>query len=318
MENLGERPEELVAHGRHRRVMLRTFLFGGSSDKPVPGLGQNPKEGVTFDYYLDKEADSLNLELEVIHSGKLIRSITNKQPKEFKTWPGGPSKPQVLPSKKGFNRFTWDFRKEDIPAVDKVFVYGNYAGSSVGPGTYMLRLTLEGLTSETQVTILPNPKVKASMKDFEDQQSVLGRIESTLTAIHEAVNEMRSAKSQLENYGKLLKDNEKAESLVEKGKDLINRITTWEQNLIQPKQKTFQDVINFNNKLNAQLMHLKSYIDTADPVVTEGAKERLQDLLAQWKTFADERNTIVDNEMVAYNTLYAELGFPAIIMQDKK
>ena len=83
------------------------------------------------------------------------------------------------------------------------------------------------------------------MKDFEDQQSVLGRIESTLTAIHEAVNEMRSAKSQLENYGKLLKDNEKAESLVEKGKDLINRITTWEQNLIQPKQKTFQDVINF-------------------------------------------------------------------------
>ena len=88
------------------------LLFGGSSDKPVPGLGQNPKEGVTFDYYLDKEADSLNLELEVIHNGKLIRSITNKQPKEFKTWPGGPSKPQVLPSKKGFNRFTWILEKK--------------------------------------------------------------------------------------------------------------------------------------------------------------------------------------------------------------
>ncbi len=292
------------------------LIFGGSSDKPIPGLGQNPKQGVTFDYYLDKAADSLDLELEVMHNGRLIRSITNKKPKDFKTWPGGPSKPQVLPSKFGYNRFTWDFRKENIPAIDKVFVYGNYAGSRVGPGTYMLRLTLEGLTSETQVTILPNPKVTASNKDFEDQQAVLDQIEESITAIHDAVNEMRSAKSQLENYAGLLKDNQQAASLLEKGKDLINRIDTWEQNLIQPKQKTFQDVINFNNKLNAQLMHLKGYVDTADPVVTQGAKERLKDLLAMWKTFSDERDTIVDDEMEQYNTLYTQLGLPAIIMKD--
>lgn len=294
------------------------LIFGGSSDKPIPGLGQNPKQGVTFDYYLDKSADSLDLELEVMHNGKLIRSISNKKPKDFKSWPGGPSKPQVLPSKKGYNRFTWDFRKENIPAIDKVFVYGNYAGSRVGPGTYMLRLTLEGLTSETQVNILPNPKVATSIKDFEDQQMILGQIEHTITAIHEAVNEMRSAKSQLENYGRLLKDNENATSLIEKGKGLIERIDNWEQHLIQPKQKTFQDVINFNNKLNAQLMHLKGYVDTADPVVTEGAKERLRDLLAMWKTFSEDRNEIVDNEMEAYNSLYSQLGIPALILDDKQ
>ncbi|MGB5500515.1 MAG: glycosyl hydrolase, partial [Maribacter sp.] len=56
-------------------------IFGGSTDKPVPGLGQNPKSGVTFDYYLDKKADSLDLELEVMFNGKLLRTITNKKPK---------------------------------------------------------------------------------------------------------------------------------------------------------------------------------------------------------------------------------------------
>jgi len=293
------------------------LLFGGSSDKPVPGLGQNPRQGVTFDYYLDKEADSLDLELEVIYNGKLIRTLTNKKAEDFKTWPGGPSKPQVLPAKKGYNRFTWDFRKENIPAVDKVFVYGNYSGSRVGPGTYLLRLTLDGLTSETQVNILPNPKVNASLKDFEEQQAILIRIEKSLTAIHEGVSEMRSAKSQLENYNRLLKDSETAESLIEKGKELIKRIDNWEQNLIQPKQKTFQDVINFNNKLNAQLMHLKGYVDTADPIITNGAGERLNDLMILWKTFSDERDDIIDVEMAAYNNLYSQLGLPAIIVEDK-
>ena len=291
------------------------LIFGGSSNKPIPGLGQNPKQGVTFDYYLDKEADSLELELQVLHNGKLIRTITNKKPKDFKSWPGGPSKPQVLPSKKGYNRFTWDFRKENLPAVDKVFVYGNYGGSRVGPGTYQLRLTLEGLTSETEVTVLPNPKVNASMEDFREQQELLNSVENTIKDVHEAVNDMRSAKAQLEHYGKLLKENEPAKTLLEKAKELIERIDKWEQNLIQPKQKTFQDVINFNNKLNAQLMHLKGYVDTAEPKVTQGAKQRLNDLLSEWSKYARERNSIVDVEMAAFNKMYEELEIPAIIIK---
>ena len=291
------------------------LIFGGSTDKPVPGLGQNPKSGVTFDYYLDKEADSLDLELEVMYNGKLIRTYTNKKPKDFKSWPGGPSKPEALPSKKGYNRFTWDFRTATLPAVDKVFVYGSYAGSRVSPGTYDLRLTLEGLTSETEVTVLKNPNVEGTKADYDEQQATLGKIEGAIKNIHESVSAMRSAKSQLKGYAKLLKGNEQAKELVEKGESLIQRIDTWEQNLIQPNQKTFQDVINYNNQLNAEFMELKSYVDTAEPKVTEGAKERLKDLLTAWKTFENERDAIVEKEMQSYNELFRKLQLPAIIME---
>ena len=290
------------------------LIFGGSTDKPVPGLGQNPKSGVTFEYYLDKDADTLDLELEIMHKGKLIRTYTNKKQKDFKSWPGGPSKPQALPAKKGYNRFTWNFRKATLPAVEKVFVYGSYAGSRVGPGTYTLRLTLDGLTSETEVNILPNPKVKGSTAEYAEQQAVLDRIEGAIKSMHESVSAMRSAKSQLEGYAKLLKENEKAADLLEKGKSLIERIDSWEQNLIQPKQKTFQDVINFNNQLNAEFMELKSYVDAPEPKVTQGAKERLADLMADWNVYETERNTIVDDEMQSYNQLYKELGIPALIL----
>ncbi|WP_435624343.1 VPS10 domain-containing protein [Flagellimonas sp.] len=292
------------------------LIFGSSPEKPVPGLGQNPKTGVILDYYLPEKADSLDLKLEVLQNSKVIRTITNKKPKDFKSWPGGPPKPVVLSSKKGFNRFAWDFRKERIPAIDKVFVFGNYNGSRVGPGTYTLRLTLEGNAVEAQAKVLANPKIEASLADYSEQQQMLNQIENAITSMHDAVNQMRSAKKQLLSYDTLLKDNENAQELVKLGDSLVKRIKTWEENLIQPNQKTFQDVINFHNQLNADFMHLKGFVDSPEPQVTEGAKERLRDLLGKWNTFENEKKAIVDNEMAKYNAMYQQLNLPAILLKD--
>ncbi len=291
------------------------LLFGGSTDNPVPGLGQNPKQGVTIDYYLGQKLDSAELTLEVLQNNEVIRTYSSKKPKDFSSWPGGPSKPEVLPAKQGYNRFTWDFRKESLPAVDKVFVYGNYEGSRVAPGTYGLRLTLGEAVSETTVNVLPNPKVSATAAEYEEQQMFLDQIAKAITDMHEAVNQMRSAKNQLSAYEKLLKDNDAAKDLVDKGKELLERINTWEENLIQPKQKTFQDVINFHNQLNAEFMNLRDYVDAAEPKVTNGARERLADLLVNWSTFEQEKNAIVATEMNAYNALYKSLNLPAIILE---
>ena len=290
-------------------------IFGGVS-KAV-GQGTNPRSGVTFDYYLDQDADTLSLKLEVLQGTEVIRTYSNKKPKGFKSWPGGPSKPQVLPSKKGFNRFTWNFNREAIPAINKVFVFGGHGGSSVAPGNYTLRLTLEDETVETQATILPNPAIQSTPQDFAEQQEILVKIEATLRDMHESVNQMRSAKSQLSNYAKLLKGNTDAKPLLEKGKELLKRINSWEENLIQVKQKTFQDVINFNNKLNSQLIRLKSYIDQADPKVTQGTKELYNDLMDDWQVYKNERDAIINTEMKAYNSLYRSLDIPALILKSK-
>jgi len=289
-------------------------IFNGSGKRPR--LGQNPKSGITFDYYLGEFKDSLNLKLEILEKGTVIRTITNETQKDFKSWPGGPSKPVVLPAKKGYNRFTWDMTREVLPAVDKVFVFGGHGGSTVAPGTYTLRLSGIGQVSEIQAIIRPNPKVQATKADFEDQQAVLKQIEATVRDIHESVNQMRSARKQLKSYAILLEGEDRAQDLLEKGDGLIERIDTWERNLIQPDQKTFQDVINFNNKLNAQLLHLKGFIDTDEPKVTQGAKERLRDLMVDWKAYTDERDTIINSEMAAYNTAFKALDLPAIILKD--
>lgn len=292
-------------------------LFTSASGEPVSNMGQNPKQGVIIDYFLKNEADTTALTLEVLNnSGKVIRTYTNKKPDNFKSWPGGPKKPQVLPSKAGVNRFIWDFRKESLPAVDNVFVFGDYNGSHVAPGTYQLKLTLNNQSKITEVTILPDKRIKASKADFEAQQQFLNTIETTVTDIHESVNRMRSAKKQLKKYSNLLKEEKKAAGLVSLADTLILQINTWEENLIQSKQKTFQDVINFNNQLNAELMYLKSFADTADPKLTDGAKQRLTDLLADWAKYTAIRNQIINNDMAGFNKKFEELKIPAIILKN--
>ncbi|WP_372946041.1 glycosyl hydrolase, partial [Muriicola sp.] len=186
------------------------MIFGGSTDRPVPGLGQNPKSGVTIDYYLDEKTDSIPLTLEVIKNGETLRLYSSKADKDVKSWPGGPSKPEVLPAKKGYNRFTWDFRRDPVPAVDMVFVYGNYAGSRVAPGVYQLRLSLGDRIAETQVNVLKNPYVEATSADYAEQQKMLTDIETMISNIHRAVNEMRSVRKQVKAYKTLLKDNRRA------------------------------------------------------------------------------------------------------------
>jgi cell fate (sporulation/competence/biofilm development) regulator YlbF (YheA/YmcA/DUF963 family) len=295
-----------------------TYLFtGGYSENPSPGMGQNPRSGVILDYYLAAVPDSAKVTMEILEGGEVIRTYTNQPPKDFKSWPGGPPKPQVLPAKPGYNRFVWDFRRETLPAVENVFVMGDYRGSRVAPGTYTVRLSQEGVRAEQSFTILPNPKVSASPAAYAAQQEALVRIDDAIRDMHGAVGQLRGVKSQLKTHQALLEDNEKASELLEKGAALQEDISTWEENLIQPRQKTFQDVINYNNQLNAELMNLRSYIDVAEPELTQGANERLSDLLGEWNKMALERDTIVNTGMSQYNALYRQLELPALIMGEK-
>ncbi|MDX1471958.1 MAG: glycosyl hydrolase, partial [Flavobacteriaceae bacterium] len=292
-------------------------FFNGSTDQFVPGLGQNPKAGVAIDYYIGEKSDSLDLKLQVLQNGKVIREITNKPPKDFKSWPGGPGKPEVLPAKEGYNRYYWDFSRDPLPAVENVFVYGSYSGYSVGPGDYTIKMFYNGAEHITTTTVLPNPNIEATAADYKEQQEVLQSIATAIKNIHNSVSSIRSAQKQLKTYKSLLKDNEAASELVKKGDSLIKRIDKWEQQLIQPKQETFQDVINFQNMINAEFMELMGYVDSPDPKVTQGAKQRLQDLLSEWRKYEKEKNDIINNEMAEYNQMYDSLGLPAIIYEEK-
>ncbi|MFQ5448059.1 MAG: glycosyl hydrolase, partial [Saprospiraceae bacterium] len=131
--------------------------------------------------------------------------------------PGGPPPPQVLPAKPGLNRANWDLRRETLPAVDGVFVMGDYRGHFVAPGYYLLRLFSATDTVEAAVRVLPDPRLDASHSDFAEQQSLLAHIETAVKDIHQSVNRLRSVKKQLNDRLELLRKMEQQDSLVKQG-----------------------------------------------------------------------------------------------------
>ena len=150
------------------------------------------------------------------------------------------------------------------------------------------------------------------MADYNLQQDMLISIEQVIKDIHESVNDMRSVKSQIKHYEYMLNGRNDAQEIIELGKEIIVKIDEWEAVLIQSDQKTYQDVINFHNQLNAQWMNLKDYVDSADPVLTSGAIDRFNDLKAEWSLYRQAKDQIIHKEMEQFNQLYKKLDLPSI------
>ncbi|MEM6319244.1 MAG: glycosyl hydrolase [Bacteroidota bacterium] len=281
-------------------------------------LGKNPLNGVSIDYFLPEKLDSTTLTLTVFdEKGNEIRTYSSEKDKNFKKYEGGPSPAKVLPTKQGVNRFVWDFRRNSVPAIPNVFVNGSYAGSSVAPGKYRLRLSDGTNQSEASVTILPDPRLDAQPADFAAQQLLLGQIDVALLDIHQSVNAMRKVQSQLKSQQEILEENPDAKPLLAKSEAVIAALKDWESQLIQPKQKTFQDVINFPNQLNSHFMNLKSKIDSHDPRPTKGVQMRLKELLSEWEASKNTLTHIIDKEIATYNQMYRNLEVPALVVPEK-
>jgi hypothetical protein len=280
----------------------------------IPGLGTNPMDGVVLDYYLNEKADTNTVRLEILDgSGKKIRSYSSKKNENFKTFPGGPPAPQVIPAEAGVNRFAWDFRTETLPAIDNAYVYGDYRGHRVAPGKYRARITYKGETAETEFEIIQDPNLRVTPADWAAQQQFMDRVENRLAEISTAVNNMRKVKKQIENYNEMLKDRADAKEVVTAGKELIKKIEKWEENVVQTKQKNFQDVINFPSKLNTEFFAVRAVADVHDPRVTQGARDRFADLEKQWGEYKQQMNRLRETEIAAFNKMFRDKNIPALV-----
>ncbi len=244
----------------------------------------------------------------------MIRSFTSEKPEKKISWPGAPPIPKPLMTKTGYHRFNWDLRSAMLPAVDRVFVYGSYEGGVVPPGEYTARIQSGDTQHTVAINLLADPNIEATAQAYQDQADLLEGIENHIREIHQTVQGMREVQKQLTYYLAILEQNDTYNTLYEKGKALAKRLDTWERELIQPDQKTFQDVINFNNKLNAEFMHLKGYVDSPIPDVTQGAQERYKDLESTWKKHKSSLDALIAGEIADFNAEYKALEIPSLVV----
>jgi hypothetical protein len=128
---------------------------------------------------------------------------------------------------------------------------------------------------------------------------------------------MRQVKKQIDTYNESLKSVQEAKDFVKMGKDLNKKIEIWENNLIEPRSKNFQDVINFPNKLNSEFLQIRGVADQHDPRLTKGVKDRAHDVQNEWAKFKMQMNQLIEKDIADYNRVFKEKNMPALMPEKK-
>jgi photosystem II stability/assembly factor-like uncharacterized protein len=277
---------------------LRTQLSGFRG----PGVPESPEPGAKIYYSLSKQPDSLTLE---------ILDENKQQIKLFKQ-----DSSDNLTVNEGLNRFVWDLQYPEPKVVDDAIMSLSYTGGAKAPtGGYSVRLTVDGNSYEQPFTIDKDPRwSNISDSDLQAQFDLAIKVREELTKINDVIRGLRSARKQLKNTSELVEKAGYEQNLQQEADTLIENLTELEHNLIQTKNQSSQDPINYPPQIDNQIAYLYTVINGQDTRPTEGSYERFEDLKKQAEPHY-ERFTELKQDISNYNALLDKANVPSIIIQ---
>jgi len=157
-----------------------------NTDTPLPPeepAGENPPDGAMIDYYLPNNITA-PVKLEVLNlKGDIIRTFSSNDTLYSIPEQNIPLywiRPQkILAATVGAHRFLWDMKYEalNVPAAyPMTAIIHNTAPAAtapwVMPGTYTIRLTVNGQTQEQPMTITMDPRVKTNRTEWQRQHDL--------------------------------------------------------------------------------------------------------------------------------------------------
>lgn len=154
--------------------------FNRNTDTPLPPEepgGQNPPDGLPIDYWIPSEASHVTLQI-LDSTGKLLREFSSEDkppvpdPKQLTVMVEWARPPQILSKARGAHRFVWDMRGSPgaqggrrggfggglgMNAIWHDTPYGP-RGPMVAPGSYRVKLTVDGKEFEQKVVLKADPR----------------------------------------------------------------------------------------------------------------------------------------------------------------
>ena len=289
-----------------------------SGPVPPPRSGKNGPGGLVVDLWLkETPAKTDKVVLEVLQDGKLLRAFTNEKKEKSETADAVPDdedepKEKPLELKKGLNRFVWDLRMLRPNLVPKAVVWGSKEGPRVAPGTYGLRLSGAGTTKLVTAEVRPNPNVKVAPEELQRQAVLLRDLRDRIAETHGAVRRIRDVKAQAAAAARRAGKLGKGTALAEKQKALAGKLTAIEEQLVNPKLKAIQDVLNFPPALDHQLIGLAGAVSSADAAPTPASVAYSAELKARLDALKASLATLLETEVPAFNKAAAEAGIAPV------
>lgn len=211
--------------------------FGTNEPTPWPEelpAGENPLPGGVIDYFLPTNANApvlieiLGANGKVVRSYSSVDSVLNPHPfteraaydKICQKTPSAPfcglplywpAQPLVVSAKAGMHRFSWDLHYDPVDPLDAVPVGDDDAPGAVPhrtyplvnapwapPGSYTVRLTVDGQKFTQPITLHMDPRVKTPAVALAQLNALSGEMYQAAVATHLAFKQARSMVAQLD------------------------------------------------------------------------------------------------------------------------
>jgi hypothetical protein len=298
--------------------------FGGGGGGGA--VGRNPSAGAVIYYYL-KNKPGGEVTLEVLESsGKLIKKFTSKavdgQPQaapsseEEGFFGGGPAR--RVPAEGGLNRFVWDLRYADATRFPGLIMWaGSTNGPRVVPGTYQVKLTVDGESMVQSFEVKKDPRLETTQADFAKQLELLLKIRDKFSETSEAILQIRDARKQIDEITNRLKDQPNGKEIADAAKSLKTKLTTVEEELYQTRNQSSQDPLNYPIRLNNKLAALTGVAGSADTPPTEQTYAVFDELVGKIDLQLKKLEEIMRNDLPAFNKMVRDQDIPAVIVKTK-
>lgn len=279
------------------------YLWGGPRRDTLNDMGTNPDFGLVAYYHLPVADNDVELKFVISDaSGSEVQVFSTKEQEARK---------KLTVKKAGVNKLVWNLVPDGVEPIKGLITLGGNNSPKVGSGDYQLKMIYGADTLSADFRILDDPRLEVSPDAFAQKKEWLEKLDLAARDLTESVKAMNYVKSQIEELNKRLSS--AADTVLwNLGKSIIGKIDSLKGELVQEKQKTFQDVINFPNQLDAKIRHIQSVIEESYPPVTMGQTTRANDLMDEWKVKKDRWLRLQADDVHQFNEALDQADIPFI------
>jgi photosystem II stability/assembly factor-like uncharacterized protein len=292
----------------HLYKPMPSFRMPGSQNKKIKNAGTNHPGGVMIHYYLKEYSDSTTVKISILDADSVLI-------REFST--DAKDKKDKLKVKEGANLFNWNMNYPNAEKFDKIVLWwGSLNGPKAMPGNYKVKLTVDSTEQIQDFKILKDLRSLATTQDIKAQFDFILEIQDYLTEAHTAIKNIRDIKKQLKNYTNRLDENDEMKPIHDAAAAIDSSLTVVEKALYQTKNESPQDPLNYPIKLTNKLAHLNSLMRVGDYPPTDQAIAVKDELITQIDQYLDQYQSILKNEIPAFNKLVKKKNVDAIILEE--
>ena len=309
------------------------------------GVGQNPRGGVTVDYFFrEKPTGPVTLAF-LDRSGKVIRTFSSTgAPKADSSASDSVAKDSV--AKAQHDTTAAKGRKKKIEGADSssygpsdslvatrvgheslrvesslcgreahqniIVDYGTTTGMQVLPGTYTVRLTAGGKSYTQPFTVVNDPRTTATSVALQAQLVAWTQLRDRIDSTVDAAKEIETMQEQVDARVKQVKGQPYASRVQGAGKPLSAKMEAIREELIEVHSHADEITLHYPVKLYNMMLTLNGQLLSGDAAPTQSQLEALKELSGKVDGQLQKLRELENADVGAFNRLLKELDVPGV------